>query len=280
VLTVNAGTLAIEARSAGADIVNRNHPVYLTGLNLGPAGPAYDPAAGGNNGGNYQPGTEVGALDLADHDLVVDYTGGSSPFTTIQKYVIDGHYVGPFNKGILTKQHVEVTGGNILLIFDNAVGIPALNLAPGAITEWPPNSGHTVPSTAVLGKYSFIGDTNLDGKVTGDDYAPVDIALSNNIGITAGATYFDGDMDLNGTVDSQDYSPIDQNINVSDPDNPYVPMLTELTTWDTAGLAADSLVAPATSAVPEPSMFGLLTIMGAGTLTPRRRKVRAPKASP
>jgi hypothetical protein len=100
----------------------------------------------------------------------------------------------------------------------------------------------------VIGKYTFIGDTNLDGAVTAEDYSPIDSALAGG-GISAGATYFNGDMDVNGTVDAQDYSPIDQNINVSDPTNPYVP-------------------------VPEPSL-GLFSMLTFGFWTGKRiRKAR------
>jgi probable HAF family extracellular repeat protein/autotransporter-associated beta strand protein len=219
VLMVQSGTIAIEARSTAPPIASNNHPVYLKGLDLGPAGPTYV-------SGNFAPGSEVGALDLKDHDLVMDYSAtGISPFTTLYKYVIDGQVMGG-STGILSNT-THALGGNLLVLIDNV---------DFGLTEWPLGSGHTIASQSVIGKYTFLGDTNLDGRVTAEDYAPVDTALAGG-GIYAGATYLTGDMDFNGTVDAQDYSPLDQNVLVSVPDNPYAP-----TTIPEPGVAAFGLL--------------------------------------
>ena len=52
--------------------------------------------------------------------------------------------------------------------------------------------------------YTYVGDANLDGQVTGDDYAGIDF----NVG-TGADGWFNGDFNLDGAVTGDDYSPID-----------------------------------------------------------------------
>ena len=67
--------------------------------------------------------------------------------------------------------------------------------------------GQTVDATAVLVKYTYIGDMNLDGTINGDDYFNIDA------GFTALANgYASGDLDYNGRIDADDYFLIDSTL--------------------------------------------------------------------
>ena len=57
-------------------------------------------------------------------------------------------------------------------------------------------------------KYTYTGDTNLDGKIDADDYARLDAAYAGAGGI--GGPYRNGDIDYSGGVNSDDYFQIDR----------------------------------------------------------------------
>jgi hypothetical protein len=62
----------------------------------------------------------------------------------------------------------------------------------------------------VIGKYTYFGDANLDGQVTGDDYTVIDANL--NTTPAPGAAWLSGDMNLDGIVTGDDYTVIDANL--------------------------------------------------------------------
>jgi hypothetical protein len=69
-------------------------------------------------------------------------------------------------------------------------------------------SGETVDATAVLVKYTYAGDANLDGQITGDDYSAIDF----NVLVPGSSGYFNGDFNYDGLITGDDYSAIDFNI--------------------------------------------------------------------
>src|SRR5439155_156567 len=97
-----------------------------------------------------------------------------------------------------TGQTSPAPGGSILALYDNTTG---------GVTEWPAGSGYTIDSTCLIGKYTLVGDVNLDSHVTTDDYAIVDVFR----GITAGATWSQGDVNGDGQITSDDFSTMDVN---------------------------------------------------------------------
>ncbi|MEA2707533.1 MAG: hypothetical protein QOF78_134 [Phycisphaerales bacterium] len=68
-------------------------------------------------------------------------------------------------------------------------------------------SGQTVSGNDVLVKYTYQGDANLDGFVSGDDYSSIDF----NIGIAGATGYHNGDFNHDGIISGDDYSSIDFN---------------------------------------------------------------------
>jgi autotransporter-associated beta strand protein len=132
----------------------------------------------------------TGLLHLADADLLWDYTT-TSPYGTAKTLVADGRNTG--TRGIVTAG--GSSGNQVLAVVDNAAW---------AKTDF---RGVAIDPTTVVGKFTYFGDSNLDGKVTGDDYVAVDA----NLGST-NAQWFQGDFNFSGTVTGDDYVAIDANL--------------------------------------------------------------------
>src|SRR5687768_3755545 len=136
------------------------------------------------------------ALKLNDNDLLVDYTG-TSVEGAIRQLVKNGRASG-FG---ITSTPGSPDDDKLLAVADNA------NLNR---TAW---LGVNIDATTVIGKYTYFGDANLDGKVTGDDYLNVDANLGT------GDTWLEGDFNMSGVTTGDDYLAIDANLGkgTSDP---------------------------------------------------------------
>jgi hypothetical protein len=169
--------------------------------------------------------TELGVndgsvLSFGNNSLVVNYDE-ATPIGTILEYLLAGKLVADGDVG----------------------GLPTyLAIAEAAdlgLTEF---GGLPVDETAVLVKFTYVGDANLDGQVDALDYERVDLAIGNT-GVFGTAQ---GDLNYDGTVDALDYEQIDLNI-------------------------GNGVGSPLASVfVPEPAGVSLLA--GAGVLALRRRK--------
>jgi hypothetical protein len=156
----------------------------------------------------------TGKLDLNDNKMAVAYPG-ASPFTTIQNYVLAGYSGNPdTTKTGITSTTSQNTGGNtILVVIDNVL----LNSA-----TWPTDSGNTVAPHTILGQLTFLGDFNLDGQVTPQDYTSIDANLGTAAPVGAGWFYGDGNFD--GQTTPQDYSTIDSSLGLRESTPPTVSM--------------------------------------------------------
>jgi len=141
----------------------------------------------------------TGTVDLKDNDLIVD--GGS--YTAIRGMVLAG-----FGGGVGGIGSSSSDGSKILAVMDNAL------IGAG---EW---SGETIGANAVIGKYTYFGDANLDGQVTGDDYTIIDSNLNTTPAV--GLEWLSGDANLDGVVTGDDYTTIDSNLGLG-VGNPLAP---------------------------------------------------------
>jgi hypothetical protein len=133
-------------------------------------------------------------LDLSNNDLIWDYTG-DSPFLTARGYVATGR------TGVSGITSSTSTGKTILAIVDNAIY---------GRTSW---NGQEVDDTTLIGKYTYYGDSNLDGKVTGDDY----VAIDSNLG-KIDAQWIHGDFNFDSRTSGDDYVSIDANLGLGTTD--------------------------------------------------------------
>ena len=122
---------------------------------------------------------------------------------------------------------------------------------------WPPLTPVAVGANAVLIKYTWLGDTNLDGVVDVDfDYGNFILGLTNSVP----AAWQYGDFNYDGVVD-QDFD--------------YGDFLLGLL-GQTGPLASQgSSAAASVQVVPEPSSIGLVAVAALGILSRRNRKSAA-----
>jgi hypothetical protein len=142
----------------------------------------------------------TGTLDLADNDLILDTTSYSDARALVAAGF--GHSTG----GITSSTS---TGSQVLALFDNAFA---------GYDNW---QGEPIGASAIVGKYTYFGDVNFDGQVTGDDYTVVDANL--NTAPYAGIAWLRGDANVDGQVTGDDYTAIDSNVG-SGVGNPLAPL--------------------------------------------------------
>src|SRR5208282_2315621 len=77
--------------------------------------------------------------------------------------------------------------------------------------------GQTISDTDILVKYTYFGDTNLDGVVNASDYLAIDSAFNHNSSVGAGgqfeAGWANGDFNYDGLINGDDYTLIDNAYN-------------------------------------------------------------------
>jgi autotransporter-associated beta strand protein len=128
----------------------------------------------------------TGVLNTNDNDLVINY-GGASPIASLIAFY---------------------NGGQIVAAADSA-GLPTyLAISEAGDLGITDLGGISVDETTVIGKYTYVGDANLDGQVDALDYERVDLAIGNS-GVAGTAQ---GDLNYDGNVDALDYEQIDLNI--------------------------------------------------------------------
>ncbi|HEX8522916.1 MAG TPA: hypothetical protein VF669_11705 [Tepidisphaeraceae bacterium] len=186
------------------------------------------------------------ALDLNDADLIVD----TGTFSTLYNLVLGGYRdsADTTATGIISTTGQTTPGNPILALFDN-VQLRA--------TNWPFGGTETAGAAAILGKYTYLGDADLNGMVTPDDYGAIDSNLGSHVGTalqSGGMNWFAGDWNLDGDITPDDYSGVDANLGRGE-NNP---------------LATHGMIAQGAAAVPEPAVLSIFLVT---PLFIRRRRI-------
>ena len=127
-----------------------------------------------------------GSLTLGNNDLVVNYAS-ESPIAAL----------------IAALQNAQI------VVNGDVDGLPTyLAIAEAADLGLTDFGGVVLDETAVVAKFTYVGDANLDGQVDALDYERVDLAIGNT-GVFGTAQ---GDLNYDGNVDALDYEQIDLNI--------------------------------------------------------------------
>jgi prepilin-type N-terminal cleavage/methylation domain-containing protein/prepilin-type processing-associated H-X9-DG protein len=257
----NDGTVQFQAQGSGTSILSRIVPsvTLANGSTM-----TFAVAASGVErqvlvtGGLSLSGTTgswTSKLDLANNDAIIQ--GGDIGMLTNQ--VKQG-----YNGGNWQGSH-GITSSTAAA---NTTHLTALGvvLNTGFVSAF---DGNSTISGDVLLKYTYYGDTNLDGKVDGADYSRMDSAYLADVTSPGSMTgWFNGDFNYDGVINGSDYTLIDNAFNlqgaqisaaVGSPDAEV-----------TAQIASDG----ATSSVPEPNTIALMGSASLGFLARRRRTHR------
>ncbi len=184
--------------------------------------------------------TGNGRLDLANNDLIIGYTG-ASPASTIRGYLASAYNGGAWEGNGLASTSAGQGGG----------GLTALGYGDAADLGITSVDGIAVTGNAVIVKYTYYGDSDLDGKIDlGNDFALFLIGF-----LTPGSNAWDlGDYNYDGHVDMADFGMFIDG---------YASQGGSLGQLDSVILAAPLTAnqkAELLSVVPEPASVGMLAI--------------------
>ena len=165
-------------------------------------------------------------INLSDNSMLVDYSG-ASPIGDLINAFLDGTIV----------VNPDVAGLPTTLAISEAADLGATEFGTFSVDE-----------SAVLLRYTYVGDANLDGQVDALDYERVDLAIGNS-GVFGVAQ---GDLNYDGNVDALDYEQIDLNI----------------------GNGVGAPLASVTGGIFIPEPTGLLVLVVSSGLLGRRRRIK------
>jgi hypothetical protein len=158
-----------------------------------------------------------GTLDVKNNDVVVkaDSTTKDEVYSWIFGWIgggmngVDTNYITNWNGyGIVSTsaRAFNVTNGFDLHSVGSITNEDLDTVTGVSGSAYSTFSGKTVAPEYVLVKYSYVGDTNLDGQVTFDDYAAADAAFE---GLIDNMGWITGDVDYDGDIDNDDFALID-----------------------------------------------------------------------
>jgi hypothetical protein len=192
----------------------------------------------------------AGKIDIADNKLFTTTAAGNADINGVYSGV-QGEVQRALNGGTWDG------GGLTTSMPDAATGLTSIGVATGeqvrglGPTDTDLFAGQTITGATTIAMYTYAGDANLDGFISGDDYSTIDF----NAG-TGADGWVNGDFNYDGIVSGDDYSTIDFNYAAQGAPFP------------TSGSAGAARIAGVT-AVPEPACgFALL----AAALAARRRR--------
>jgi hypothetical protein len=265
VTKTGAGALVVNAVRAGALNVNGGTvTITADGTNAGASRVGALTIAGGT--------TPTASLNLSDNDLIA--TAGNK--ATITAQIRAARNGGAWNgQGITSYVARDNVAHNTTLGVLSGAEYKSAN-GPSATFD-----GFSVADNDVLVKYTYYGDTDLNGKVNFDDYVRTDNGFNNHL-----SGWFNGDFDGNGAVNFDDYVLIDLAFNTQSGTLGRAQRFIDGTDRSAAGMSdqalrqvqqhlaefGDGYARGFLSAVPEPSALlssGLVTSL---TMLLRRRR--------
>jgi hypothetical protein len=233
-LVVNVGDSATLALGATQN---------LLALNLGPNASA-TLVAGGNKvlKTNTLSLALKAKLDLTENDAIVQATAATrlAVLADITGWIAAARNT-PLGRWRGTGITSSVAAGDIrgiatvaAILNDNGAGVPLYTTF----------DGQSVDINSILMKFTYTGDSDLDGDIDADDYAHIDSGFADGL-----SGYVNGDYDYSGSINSDDFFAIDK---------AFAMQGTPL-----------SAIAAAVAAVPEPASMAIFA-MGAVVLGRRR----------
>jgi autotransporter-associated beta strand protein len=207
-------------------------------------------------------------IDLQNNAMIVH----SGTLTAVSNLATSGynggHWNGSTGVSALVSSTATTAGGRLTalgVIVNDASGAagtsPLYGTSGGIASTF---GGATPVDGDILVKYTYYGDTNLSGVVDGNDYSRIDSTyLSEQSTHSNISGWYNGDFNYDGVVDGSDYTLMDNAYNSQGA------AIASAIATPTAEIAS-----AATSAVPEPTVLGLLGIGAIGLLGRRNRRSR------
>jgi hypothetical protein len=195
-------------------------------------------------------------IDLANNDFVIDYSG-ASPADAVLQYLSNGYAGGAWNGNGITSSAAATD--------QNAA--TAIGWAENATLGLGDYLGLPLDASALILKYTWYGDANLDGLLSVDDFSLLDR------GFTAGLTgWVNGDFNYDDVVSSADYLLLDAAYSLQS--GTLSPALLS----ERAAQFGDGYVARLAAVVPEPAMLGFAALAMAAAGMRRARQSRPNRA--
>jgi hypothetical protein len=214
-LNVNAGTVSI-LPSVGASTANVVKALNLAGTT----------------------GAWTSTLDLASGALIIDHDG-MSPIAQVADQIKQGYASGSWNGNGITSSAAAAASGSA---HKTAIGYAEAS-GPGTFL------GQNIDGTAVLLRYVYTGDANLDGTVDTLDFN----SLAGNFGGT-GKVWSQADFNYDGVVDTLDFNHLAANFGQ------------QISEGGGSSLGA---------VVPEPATSSLILLVGSAFAFARRRRAHS-----
>ncbi|HEY1921479.1 MAG TPA: autotransporter-associated beta strand repeat-containing protein, partial [Tepidisphaeraceae bacterium] len=237
---VNNGNLTFNGNSLAGNISGGGI------LNIGAASATVLKLANGTGGSSQ--GSLIlsnnSTLDIANNHLIINYGANADPIATIRGYLVSGYNGGAWNGPGIDS---SVLSGN------PTYGLGYADGADGVVNG--------LFSGQLEIAFTLLGDANLDGIVSGQDFT----ILAANLGKSVNS-WDQGDFNYDGVVGGDDFTALVSNLgrqangaDITLPASDYAAI--------DAFAAANGLMAD----VPEPASAGLLFAAGVGILARRRR---------
>ena len=166
-------------------------------------------------------GTGTAYVDLVNNDFIYDYTGTSPLVPTLLPLMVSARNGGAWNGYGLTSLQA-LGNGSTTIGFLEATDYKAFNGGPAATFN-----GEVIDNTAVVMRYTYYGDTDLDGGVSINDFN----RLAANFGVPSGTLWANGDFDLDRGVSINDFNLLAANFGKTLPSSAAGPLVkTKVTT--------------------------------------------------